>query len=223
MLSAYLLGMLLVPSPSKLWRILIFSELGIIELGTAGLYLATCVLALLVGLRLRGVPARYRGMFIFVAAVALFICLEETNYGQYFFDTEGSDWYSKHAKKKEINLHKMAGHMPARRMNAMASIAFPTWCLGLPLLGTWRKTWWSRGHWSTYILPRLELALIVVLAQAMGWLDDLFRQCGWRMNVWARASEFKELYWSLAAFLMAALLWRRLRYLRLPGSAGSRP
>ncbi len=212
LLAAYLLGMMLMPNPSGLWWVVTHSELGVIELGTAALYLLASVLAVRLAWRFRGeLRRRYRALYVLFAAAALFVCLEEINYGQYLLGFGTPDWFMEHSTKGEMNLHNLAGNVPARRLNLLATLAFPLWCIVLPLVGRLNRSWWSPGHWSGYLLPRTELALVVVLAQGMSWLDDLFALCGWEMNVWARASEFKELYWGLGAAMLPILVGRRLQ------------
>lgn len=220
MLAAYLLGMLAMPRPKGLWFTFTLSELGVIELGTAALYLAASATALLLAIKARSAPVSCRMLYLLVAAVALFICLEEANYGQFIYDSKTGQWFSEDIKENETNLHKLAEHKPARRMNLVATLGFPLWCLALPLVGA-RRRWWTRSHWSAYLLPRLELALIALLAQAMSWLDDFYFDLLKRPkgeNYWARATEFKELYWALGAFLLMQLLWRRNAGLRKAAS-----
>jgi hypothetical protein len=212
MLAAYVAGMVLMPVPEGNWYKYTLSELGVIELGTAALYLGAAVVALLLVVRQSRAGRVYRAMYLLVALGAVFIFLEEINYGQYLLGFETPDYFMDHSSKEEFNLHNLFGNKPARRLNTLATIGFPLWCVALPLIGRWRGNWWTTDHWSSYLVPRMELATTVILAQLMSWVDDVY---DWfpslPENAWSRASEFKELYWSLAALLMMVLLWRRLR------------
>ncbi|MFW6155532.1 MAG: hypothetical protein ACOC95_09980 [Planctomycetota bacterium] len=189
---------------------LIHSELGIIELGTAALYLVGAALALHMVVRYRRwAPRRYLALYVLASLMAVFVCLEEINYGQHLIGFETPELLREHSTKAEFNLHNLAGNVPARRLNLLGTLGFALWCLVLPIVGHYRRWWWP-GRPSWFLLPRFELALVAMVAQSMSWLDDLFALCGWPPNTWSRATEFKELYWSLGWVLLVLVVRGRL-------------
>ena len=193
-LGVYLLGMISVPKPTGLLWTLAFSEQSVIELGTAmGFFLAFGV-AVRLGCRHHGLP---RVWFAFFAVAALFVALEEISYGQHLFGWQSPEWFKSHSAKEtpETNLHNLYGHKPAHLLNAAATVAFPMAFLVFPWL--YRRCF-GETAWSRAVMPHWELTLLVVLAQSATWFDDIARVAG-SDNFWARATELKELYWSLTA------------------------
>ena len=71
------------------------------------------------------------------------------------------------------------------------------------------KDHYSRQDWAYYVLPDCRLILFVVIGQLMSWYDDLLEPLGFK-NIWTRATEFKELYWSMAVMFWAIMLYRRI-------------
>lgn len=274
MLFAYLLGMFLIPRVP--WQVpfghgqcrcLIHSELGLIENLTALLFLISAIMAFRLAWKLRRQAERlYLICYLLFAAAAIVVCLEEINYGQFYFGFEtpktvrnrstqyrsvvpgaASDIDDADVEMEDLafNLHNLAGNKPARRLNLVATVGFPVWCILLPLLACKLRPGRCRrgGHWTRYLLPGLQLTLIVILAQSMSWLDDAYEGLlsisqWWSSldqadrsglpavlmphldaildhlqrddNHWYRATEFKELYWSLTAVLYMLILSRRL-------------
>ena len=271
LLIAYLLGMILVPevpwlSPLAHGRhqCLVHSELGIIENASALMFLASAILALRLAWKLRRRVRRiYVAAYLVFAIAAMVVCLEEINYGQFFLRFETPELVREHSTQFRpaipdddateeasdamedlaFNLHNLAGNKPARRLNTVATFGFPTWCILLPLVVArfWPRQAWNQGNWTRYLLPGLQLTVIVIIAQAFSWLDDgyvalLQLSESWNGQVeagavlsapqnwldsmldhlkrydnhWYRASEFKELYWSLGGVVYMLVLSRRL-------------
>lgn len=197
------------------------SENGPVELGTAVFYVLAAAAAIRHCRRFRaGVLRRYRVMFWMFAATALFVALEELSYGQHLLGFESPDWFEEHNKQTEMNLHNLFGSKPSSLMRNAASVALPVFCIALPIWYRWGRPRRqsepaSRGqsanerHWSFYLLPGLQLAALIIVAQAATLPrripDSPF--CG----AWIeRLGELKELYWSIAAYLYVAILTRRM-------------
>lgn len=209
-LGAYLLGAVLAPQPGPLLSQLVFSEQGVVELGTALLFLAAGIAALQLGLQRRVVIARvYRGLYLLFAAAAIFVMLEEISYGQHLFFFEPPEWFRTHSSKNEVNLHNLMDNMPARRLNLIATIGFPTVCIALPLIMRRRAQAYRPGHWTYYLLPGTQLILLTVIAQSTSWFDDV---AVWfdALTLWMRATELKELFWSAIALLYIMMIRQRV-------------
>lgn len=197
--------MILIPHPGPRLSRLIFSELGVIELGTAVFYFAAAALVLKLFFELKSHPmGNRRRLCIAMAAVFLFIALEEINYGQFFFDFSTPDTLATHNSKREFNLHNLFKNTPARRLNLIATIGFLTGFVILPFAFPEEKR-----NGIFVFLPKRDLILFAVIAQLLSWLDDV---CGWMgiSNPWIRATEFKEFYWSLMVLLWTVELRKHL-------------
>lgn len=208
---AYLLGWALMPTPSDLVYRWVFSEQGLIEMSTAILFALAAVggVGLLCSTSKR-MAQKYRFIYGGFALAAIFVALEETSYGQHFFDFPVPEWFARNSTKHEVNFHNLYGNKPARRLNLVATMGFPVVCVLLPLLLLLRCRTYPVGGSAYHLLPRTELIVIVVLAQAATWLDDLSGLLSLPPSAWARASEFKEFYWGMTAFFHCNIIRRRL-------------
>ncbi len=208
--AAYLLGMAALPEPPKCISTLVLSELGVIEIGTAVLFLLAAIMGAVLFIRSRRIaPTRYRAVYIILVLGGLFIAGEETNYGQFIYDFHTGEWFTKQPPV-EFNLHKLYGHKPARRLNTVATFGFPVVCIVLPIMGG-RYRWYRRGRWGYFLLPGKELIAVTAMAQLLTWLDDIYLAFTSDFNAWARASEFKELYWGYIVLMYSLILLRRLK------------
>ena len=95
----------------------------------------------------------------------------------------------------------------------MATFGFPAVCVVLPLVGLKRR-WFNSGHWAFYLLPQKELMLMTILAQIASWFDDIYSVLALPLSAWARATEFKELYWGLILVFYGIILNKRLDLLK---------
>jgi hypothetical protein len=220
-LGVYLVGLLAVPKPAGLLWTLVFSERSLIELGTAACFLWAAGVGFALWRRtgetaLPGAPRWVRGWYLLFALAALFVALEEVSYGQHLFGWSCPRWFSARSAKAvpEINFHNLYGHKPAHRLNALATLVFPLCFVVLPLRQLRGRRDYPSASWAWFVLPRRELFLLVALAQAATWFDDIATLAG-SDNYWARATELKELYWSWAALAYALILRTRLIVPRL--------
>lgn len=199
---------LLVLSPlSDAWNEWFLSETGPIELGTAALFLAASVGAVGYLRKHRPrLPRPYRALFGLFAVTAFFVAMEEISYGQHLLGFESPAWFRQHNYQDETNLHNLFGNKPSRRLRAVGSIAIPLVCIVLPLVYRKRTETWRPGHWTYYLLPRMELIALVAIAQLVTVPDKL---PDWIIEDVSRSGELKELYWAIAAFSYIRLLDRR--------------
>jgi hypothetical protein len=191
------------------------SESGLVELGTAVLFLA----ASFVAARLAAggaLPAPYRWLYGLFAVAALFVALEEISYGQHLFGWSSPEYFREHNLQGEVNLHNMLGSKPSKRMHMIADLGTAVGFVVLPGL-LWlvrryapaapdplrRASAYVPGTWTHYLLPGIELIAIVLLARLVGWLKKI-------PGAGVDHNELRELLWSWAAFGYVVLMRRRL-------------
>lgn len=211
----YVIGMIFFPNPSQRFYKYMFSELGVIENATALFFLMAGILGLVLFFKSCGLAGKFiRIAYILLFFGGVFITLEEVNYGQFYYNYNTGEWFSGGKVEEEINFHKQWGHKPARRMNTIATVGFPMICIVLPIVGI-RKGWFNSGHWGFYLLPEKELMLLPVIAQCCSWFDNIYKILDIPMSAWARATEFKELYWGLILLFYGIIIKNRLALLKV--------
>lgn len=209
-LVAYIAGMALIPRPNEELAKILFSEMGIIELCTALFYLMAAVVGFVLCRRSRRLVGwKYQLSYLLFGLAALFVALEEINYGQYIFNFETPELLAAYNSKGDFNLHNLWGNMLARRLDLIAKIGFTVFLVVLPLVYTHQGRTYRRGSWTYYLLPGRQLILLGIIAPLLSWFDDVF---GWFgiANSWTRATEMKEFYWGLAAMLWVLIVSRRV-------------
>jgi hypothetical protein len=196
----------------------VLSEQGPIELGTAALYLASAGLAAGLALGTRAtVPGVYRLLYGLFVAAAVFVALEEVSYGQHLLGWTSPRWFAEHNVKGESNLHNLYGDRPTRALRNLALVSYAAVGIVLPAAA---MAWYRRyppGHWTHYLLPRGEIAALVVLAIVLRRLRKLPSTPFTGLDL--GLDELMELYLGVAALVYVVVLWRRLA----PERAGLRP
>jgi hypothetical protein len=194
------------------------SERGPIELGTAGLYLASAGLAAALALKTRdAVPRACRLFYGLFVAAAVFVALEEISYGQHLLGWKSPQWFAEHNVKGESNLHNLYGDRPTRALRNLGLVGYAAVGIVLPAAA---MAWYRRypaGHWTHYLLPRGEIAALVALAILLRRLRKLPSTPFTGLDL--GLDEVMELYLAAAALVYMVVLWRRLA----PERAGLRP
>jgi hypothetical protein len=189
----------------------LFSEQGPVELGTAALFALAGVVATGVAVRSRGaVPPAYRGFLACFAAAAFFVALEEISWGQHLFGWSSPTWFGTHNKQAELNLHNLAGSKPSNWLRTVAYVVFSGGLLVLPLVATTLPGAYRQGHWTYYLLPRLELATLIILSCIITVPNDLPKALVGNYRMGGELRELTELYQAWAAAAYAVILRRRL-------------
>ena len=186
------------------------TEQGLIEVGTAALFAASAYGAYRIASDSR-LRAEYRILFALFVIGAVFVTLEETSYGQNFFQWETPAWFQQHNVNRETNLHNLFHNKPSRRFQAAAVLVFPIMCIAVPLFFRWRGGPYHRGEWRFYLLPGLELATLAIVAAAVNWPNSLPESVvrePWRGP---ELREVRELFWAWAAFGYTMIIGNRLR------------
>lgn len=209
-LILYIVGMILVPYPGQKLAYVVFSEHGIIEIGTAAFFFLAALFAFLLCYKTAfSKVGKWRVIYLLLGLAVLFVALEEINYGQFFFEFETPEYLAKYSSKDEFNLHNLFANKPAHRLNLIATIGFPVFFIVLPLIASRSQNAYCPQNWTYYILPQRQLLLFVIIGQLMTWFDDVFGFFG-ISNGWTEATETKELYWALAVLLWMIILFRRI-------------
>jgi hypothetical protein len=197
---------------------LLFSEQGPIELGTAALFVFAGVVAAGIALRSQdGVPRFYRGLLVCFALAAFLVALEEISWGQHLFGWTSPSWFGTHNKQAELNLHNLADSKPSNWLRSVAYVVFPAGFLVLPLIAAALPGTYRPGHWTYYLLPRLELTTLVLLSCVITVPNDLPKALVGDYRMGGELRELTELYqaWAAAAYV---LILRR-RFSALPSRA----
>ena len=188
------------------------AETGPVETVTAVVMLATAGAAALLALKLRrnaAAPRRWQVWYLLIAAGALFVFMEEISYGQHWFGWTSPAYFQEHNKQRELNLHNLYGDALSSSMRKAVNVGLPLGVLVLPLVFMRRPNTYRPGHWTWYALPRLDLAVWVLLAALLSPIRKLGGFTG--EGNWAGSlSELKELMWACALLMYVAVMWRRL-------------
>lgn len=206
----YVMGTFLIPHPNKMFETAVFSEAGIIETVTVLCFLAVAMICFLLWRKTMGEPiGKWRHVYLLIGAGALFIALEECNYGQFYFNFKTPAVIAEVNRKQEFNLHNLGGNQLARLLNNSATLAIPVMFIILPLIAERAGLFYDRTKLAFYFLPKRQLIFFVIIAQLFGWYrhgSNLFSI----NNAWTRASETKEMYWSIIAILWVLILYKRV-------------
>lgn len=204
--AGYLVCLWLFPNFTK---DVLHSERGLVEMATALAFLAASCLGWRLLVKTRGVVPVWSSAFYCLFALAgLFVALEEVSYGQKLFHWNSPDWFADNNSKRETNLHNTFGNTPSNKMRLVATAGCPVICLILPLIARFRRGRYQLGHWTFYVLPRMELATLAAISLLLTALHR-FRLQG-TPDIWEHMAEVRELCWGVAAVCFAAILTSRL-------------
>jgi hypothetical protein len=217
---------------SEDWQKAIYAENGPIELGTAGCFAFACVSALMLARKRPFVPPVYAGLFVLFSGLCLFVALEEISYGQQLFGWKSPEWFEENNHHHQTNLHNLMGNHPSHVLKHVGSYGTVFGFVVVPAIALWYPGAYRKGHWTYYLLPRLELIGITLLSQLCSFLWDApnslvgeYWHQGW--------NEVRELYWGMAAVSFVLVIRTRLLSERsacvgkidgqdLPAGAGSK-
>ena len=185
------------------------SERGLVEMGTAVTFLVASCLGWRLLVKTRGVVPGWASIFYgLFAAAGLFVALEEVSYGQKLFHWDSPGWFTQNNSKHETNLHNMYGNTPSNKMRMVATAGCPVICLILPFIARIRQGRYQPGHWTCYVLPRLELAALAAISLLLTGLHR-FRTQG-APDMWEHMAEVRELCWGVIAVCHAGIISGRL-------------
>ncbi len=92
-------------------------EGGFVENCTALFFLFGGVYALyLIGSDAAKQVTFFRAALLLFGLTAVWVCLEEVSYGQYFLNYRTPEWFIEHNKNREFNLHNLGQDMPAHAL-----------------------------------------------------------------------------------------------------------
>jgi hypothetical protein len=186
----------------------IHMENGPIEMGTAILFMLAGVLALSLARQSR-LPVLYRSLFLLFSALCAVVALEEISYGQQLFGWNSPQWFQVNNHHQETNLHNLIGNRPSHILKSVGTYGTLIGFVIVPAALMRFKRAYRSGHWTYYLLPRMELMVSTALAYLCSvlWdcpkhiLGDFWHQ-GW--------NELREFYWAAAAALYVVVMRHRL-------------
>ena len=209
----YTLVMIVIPRDQLQW---FHNETGPIEIITALVFLLTAIAAGAILVSLRRQQPRPSRWFIawhtlFIIG-AVFMLLEETSYGQHYFNFESPAYFEEHNKQDEMNLHNLYGDKPSSTLRRIANVGLPVFGIALPWFVMSRDPKaYERTRWAWYTLPHKELILWVLLAALVSPIrnTDFFSE---GETVWrGTLSEFKELLWAMTLCVYGLVMWQRFK------------
>lgn len=209
----YALIMVFIPRDQLQW---FHNERGPVEIITAIAFLVTAVAAGVILVRLLRQRPRTSRWFVawhtlFVLG-AVFMLLEETSYGQHYFQYDSPAYFEEHNKQNEMNLHNLYGDKPSSMLRRVANVGLPVFGIALPWIVLSRDPKaYERLRWAWYILPKKELILWVLLAALVSPIrnTDFFSE---GETVWrGTLSEFKELLWAMTLLVYGLVMCQRFK------------
>lgn len=204
--TAYLLARGLL---NESWQKFIYAENGPIELGTASFFALAAVGAVtLCGSRPQ-IPRIIACLFGCYALLCTFIALEEISYGQQFFGWQSPEWFEEHNHHHQTNLHNLMGNRPSHVLKHVGAYGTMAGFIVLPVIATRFARAYQNGHWTYYLLPRLELVVTTGCSAICSFLWD--SQKSTLGDYWHQGwNELRELYWGMAAISYVLVMRRRL-------------
>ncbi len=206
----YIVAVTLLPRELLPW---FHDELGPVELVTEGVLIVALGLSILTAramFRAASDAPRYaKWWHLGVAFAVMAALLEETSYGQHHFGFEPPAYFQEHSKQQELNFHNLWRDKPSSTLRSIANGGLPIFAVVLPLVMLRQPGAFARGHWSRYLLPRLEMAPWIIASMC---ISPVRRLGGFSDgdSVWRESlSEFKELLWAFALLAYILTMWRR--------------
>ena len=209
----YTVVMVFIPRDKLPW---FHNETGPVEIITALTFLVTAIAAGAIMRHLLKQQPRPSRWFIawhtlFILG-AVFMFLEETSYGQHYFNFESPAYFEEHNKQDEMNLHNLYGDKPSSMLRRVANVGLPVFGILMPWIVMSRDPKaYERARWAWYTLPHKELVLWVLLAALTSPIrnTDFFSE---GETVWrGTLSEFKELLWAMTLCVYGLVMWQRFR------------
>lgn len=203
--ALFVVLMVVLPTDSRRW---LYAESGPLEWAQVLFFLAAAVLAIHLAFRAGGAWWA-RACYLGFGLVGLMVVGEELSWGQHMLGFETPEALATANKQDEANLHNLFDDLPSRLMRRFLEIGLPILCIAMPLVLLLTRTGYRPGDWTWRLLPRLEAAPALLLA-ALG--RPLKKSDAWGVHAdWSEsASEYAELFWSLAILLWILTLSRRV-------------
>ena len=197
-------------------------EIGIIELGTAVVLLAACVMGVLAVRASRGLGVQWVGHWLFLLLLgSIYFLGEEVSWGQHLVGWSTPDWYTEATgnRQDETNLHNINSWY-----NQKPRHLFQAWVvIGGIIVPLWwrfgRRTWveptrFSYWFWPTWVC--ILSATLAILVRTPEWIvEGVGIGNGHPLYYWLKAAPPAELQeFCLGMFLLVYFCsaWYRLRH-----------
>ena len=206
------------------YRALVRSELGLVELGTVAMLAGALWLAVRLFLARKALPARWLGAWMGLFALgALYFAGEEASWGQHYFGWSTPEALAAVNAQEETNIHNIHGVFDQLPRNLL-SLGVAVGGIVLPILRRRREGAWvpARGELG-WLLPTVVCLPTAVLGTAVTLPEKLFESIGREVPTLVEISpgENKEYYFGLFLLLDALSLARRAS--RAPSAAQGSP
>ena len=129
-------------------------EVGYVENATALFFLTAGVLAINIAYSIKPAPAPFfRATLIAFGALAVWVCLEETSYGQQFVHFNTPEWFLERNKNLEVNIHNLYGDTISYAMKTAGYVGVSLVGIIVPLVIRRKGLTFDRSEWFYYFLP----------------------------------------------------------------------
>jgi hypothetical protein len=137
------------------------------------------------------------------------VALEEISYGQQLFGWASPEWFEQNNHHGQTNLHNLMGNRPAHVLKNVGTYGTLAGFIVAPIVAMFFRRAYRPGHWSHFLLPRLEILVIAALAQLCTFLWDAPKS--FMGEYWHHGwNELRELYWGTAAVAYISVIRKRL-------------
>jgi hypothetical protein len=200
------------------YRALVRSELGLVELGTVVLLLLALAIALRLFLARKALPSRWLGAWMGLFALgALYFAGEEASWGQHYFGWSTPEALAAVNAQAETNIHNIAGIFDQLPRNLL-TLAVAIGGIALPIVRRRRAGAWVEASGELrWLLPTVVCLPTAVLATAVSLPEKLFESAGREVPGLIEISpgETKEYYFGLFLMLYALSIARRVAQVRV--------
>jgi hypothetical protein len=194
------------------YRALVRSELGLVELGTVAMLVGALAIAVRLFLARKTLPAPWLGTWMGLFALgALYFAGEEASWGQHYFGWSTPEALAAVNAQEETNIHNISGVFDQLPRNLL-TLAVAVGGIVLPIVRRRREGAWvpARGELE-WLLPTVVCLPTAVLATAVSLPEKLFESAGHEVPALIEISpgESKEYYFGLFLLLYTLSLARR--------------
>lgn len=201
------------------YRALVRSELGLVELGTVVMLVLALAIAVRLFLARKTLPVRWLGAWMGLFALgALYFAGEEASWGQHYFGWSTPEALAAVNAQEETNIHNISGIFDQLPRNLL-SLGVAVGGIVLPIVRRRRAGAWVPAEGELqWLLPTVVCLPTAVLATLVTIPEKIFDSAGREVPalIEISAGESKEYYFGLFLLLYVLSIARRARKAPVP-------
>ena len=129
-------------------------EVGYVENATALFFLIAGAWAIKIAYSVKPAPAPFfLATLIAFGVLAIWVCLEETSYGQQLVHFNTPEWFLERNKNLEVNIHNLYGDTVSYAMKTAGYVGVSLAGIIIPLVIKRKGLTFDRSEWFYYFLP----------------------------------------------------------------------